>query len=104
MTRIKVTPENIDEVRELVLACDMADEIKIGQEIETWAITYCNGQRGQMTVYHPIERGAIFTGGESVWGDWEDEKRILHTDDGVDYDENGEEVEDEEDDEGEASL
>ena len=45
MTRIKVTTENIEEVREMVLASDMAEGIAVGQEIETWAITYENGQR-----------------------------------------------------------
>ena len=30
MTRIKVTTENIEEVRDLVLASDMAEEIKAG--------------------------------------------------------------------------
>ena len=67
MTRIKVTTENIEEVREMVLASDMAEEIAVGQEIETWSITYEGGQRGQMTVYHPAERAALFNGGESIW-------------------------------------
>ena len=96
MTRIKVTTENIEEVRDLVLASDMAEEIKIGQEIETWAITYENGQRGQMTVYHPAERAALFNGGESVWGDWDEDTRTLRDEDGNEYDENGEPVEDDE--------
>lgn len=93
MTRIKVTAENFQEVNKMVLASDMAAEVKIGQEIETWPITYEGGQRGQMTVYHPAERAAIFTGGLSVWGDWDEDTRTLRDEDGAEYDENGEPVE-----------
>ena len=101
MTRIKVTTENIEEVREMVLASDMSAEVKVGSEVETWAIAYKGGQRGQMTVFHDTQRAALFNGGESVWGDWDDVTRTLRDEDGTEYDENGEPVEDDENDEGE---
>ena len=89
MTRIKVTAENFQEVHGMVLASDMAAEIAVGQEIETWPITYEGGQRGQMAVFHDTQRAAIFTGGLSVWGDWDESTRTLRDEDGTEYDENG---------------
>ena len=54
-------------------------------ELRYDGITYEGGQRGQMTVYHPAERAAIFTGGLSVGGDWDDDTRTLRTEDGTEY-------------------
>jgi hypothetical protein len=99
MTRIKVTAENFQEVHGMVLASDMAAEIAVGQEIETWPITHEGCQRGQMTVFHDVNRAAVAFGGPSIWGDWDEKARILHADYGVDYNELGEEIEAYEDDE-----
>lgn len=99
MERVVITSANIDRICNDIAAADQEAEVKIGREISTWPITYGNGQRGQMTVFHDVNRAAVAFGGPSIWGYWDDEARILHADDGGDYNELGEEVNADEDDE-----
>lgn len=83
-----VTADNIEQVREEVVALDQREELVVG--CETWPVWYQGGQRGQMTVY-PYGRAAIYLGGNSMWGDWDANARTLHLDDGSGevYDETG---------------
>ena len=97
--KILVTEANYGRICESIAAADQKAEVKVGQTISTWPITYENGQRGQMTIFHDVKRGAVAFGGPSIWGYWDDEARILHADDGGDYNELGEEVNADEDDE-----
>ena len=59
-----------------IVACDQARELEIG--CVTWAVLY-GSQRGQMTVW-PNGRGAVCWGSDSVWGDWDAERKILACD------------------------
>ena len=69
-TKILVTAENLEEIREAILALDQRREIQVGQTISTWPIFYRGGQRGQVTVWHDTDRAAVDQGGDSLWGDW----------------------------------
>lgn len=97
MAVFEVTAENIDEVRAAIAAADQAAEVTVGMEVETWGITHENGQRGQMTVFCTDEpakdRAAISFGGPSVWGDWDDARRVLIGDDDAEYNDKGEMIE-----------
>lgn len=82
-----VTAETLAEYRE-TLPRDQAAEIEPG--CVTWAITYEPGaQRGQMTVWPATGRAAIYLGGASAWGEWDNKAGVLTTDDGGRYDEDG---------------
>ena len=87
MTRIIVTRENIDGLKEQ-MPIDQGLEITPG--CITWGIMYePGGQRGQMTAW-PDGRGALCLGGDSAWGDWDAELTTLYTDpDGIPYDSEG---------------
>jgi hypothetical protein len=83
-----VTAENIELYRE-ILPRDQARELEVG--CRTWPITY-GSQRGQMTVW-PSGRGAVWHGGDSVWGEWDGHGILTADDTSTRYDDNGEEVE-----------
>jgi hypothetical protein len=87
---IVVTSQNIDDVRDSVVALDQRAEIVPG--CETWPILYgrFGGQRGQMTVWPAEGRGAVCWGADSQWGDWDAKRRLLNLDDGGVVDDNGE--------------
>lgn len=77
---VRVTSDNLDEVISSMAALDQAEELAPG--CITWAIFYDPGdQRGQMTVW-PNGRGAMACGGDSVWGDWDEDSQTLQIDDG----------------------
>lgn len=80
-----VTAENLDEIRESMPARDQAEHLEAG--CETWGVTYEGGQRGQMTRW-PSGRGAVCTGGASIWGDWTATGHLL-ADHGTVYDRHG---------------
>lgn len=90
--KIKTT-EALGKAKENVSCLDQRDALELG--CETWGITYEGGQRGQMTVW-PNGRGAICTGGDSDYGDWDEADRQLTLDerdedgDAIVYDESGE--------------
>ncbi len=76
--RVRVNEDNIEEIRDAIAATDQRNEIRVGQVISTWPIVYEPGQqRGQMTIWHDTDRGACCHGGDSLWGDWSDPKRVL---------------------------
>ncbi len=59
------------------LPFDQARELKQGEVVSTYGFLYEGGQRGQLTVYHSSGRGAIFLGGDSDWGDWDNDNQSL---------------------------
>jgi len=85
-----ITTDNLEQAQ-LILPVDQAREVVV--DCETWAIYYQPGdQRGQMTVWPVTGRGAICMGGDSIWGDWDEESRRLHCESGAVYNEHGVEI------------
>jgi hypothetical protein len=71
---IEVTEDNLDEARDACAAIDQENELIPGAR--TWGIlSDGTGERGQMTRW-PNGRGAICNGGDSIWGDWANVRRI----------------------------
>jgi hypothetical protein len=81
--RVTVTEDNIDMIREMVSSDDQRIEVTIGRTISTWPIYLGHGRWGQMTVYHDTGRAALDRGGGSIWGDWDEERVAMTTDDPV---------------------
>lgn len=96
MTKIIVTADNLEDVKEMIGVRDQAAELKPG--CESWGFFYSGGCRGQITIWPEEGRAAIEFGGDSAWGDWDADRRIIVTDvcdeDGavIAYDEDGERV------------
>ena len=88
MEHFFVTAENLRDARESCIAIDQRNEMEPG--CETWGITYAGGQRGQMTVSTETGRGAVMWGGDSEWGNWDEDDRTLHLDNGAIVNEEGE--------------
>jgi len=84
--RITVTEENLADVRGCVPR-DQSDEIEIG--CETWGIIYGGSCRGQITVWPEQARAAIEFGGDSEWGDWNAQEKLIYVEDGPVYDVDG---------------
>ena len=72
MDHYTVTEENIELVKELVSVCDQSDALDVGSE--TWAITYEPGQQGGQMSRFSDGTGAVSFGGDSIWGEWRDDK------------------------------
>jgi hypothetical protein len=75
-----VTGENVDAIGAF-MPCDQYAEIVPG--CVTWGITHSGGRGGQMTVW-PNGRGAVAWGGNSRWGEWDEERRVLVLDETYD--------------------
>jgi len=92
-----ITAANLETMRETVAAAAIDQAAELAPGCKTWPITYEGGQRGQMTVWPDTGRGAICQGGESAYGDWDEETRTLTLDapdddgDPIVYDETGSE-------------
>jgi len=86
LTKITVTSENLEDIREQIPALDQQQELKVGQVISTWPVYYEPGaQRGQLTVWHEGRdecRAALCLGGDSAWGRWSEEEGFIPDDDG----------------------
>lgn len=78
MEKHTVTVDNIDSIRETMAAIDQADELIPG--CETWGILH-GGNRGQITIW-PNGRGAVSYGGDSLWGEYDQDTETLTLDDG----------------------
>lgn len=76
-SRETVTEDNVADIREAIVALDQRAEIAVGQIISTWPI-----RGGCITVWHRTGRAACATGGNSVWGDWDETRQVIVTDDG----------------------
>jgi len=72
---IIITEENIIMMKEYVLPLDQRAEIRPG--CITWRIMDAEGRIGQMTIWPDTDRGAISWGGNSAWGDWDWNERVL---------------------------
>jgi hypothetical protein len=79
METIFVTEENIGGMEAWMPPDQMAELVP---ECITWGFLYGEGQRGQMTIW-PNGRGAVEWGGDSHWGQWDDDRMVLILDDGV---------------------
>ena len=77
MEKIEITTEMMSNLRDHCSAIDQRKALRPGDE--TWGIMV-DGQRGQMSRY-ANGRGAIETGGDSAWGDWDG--KLLHLDGGL---------------------
>jgi hypothetical protein len=76
---MKITQEMMSHLEDYCLAIDQRKELRVGDD--TWVIyTGPGSNRGQMSVY-ASGRGAIETGGDSAWGEWDGES--LHLDGGL---------------------
>lgn len=85
-TRTTLTVTNIERIKAL-MPIDQAAEAVV--RCETWSFYYQPGnQAGQFTVW-PNGRGAVFFGGNSLWGDWDDNHNVLHLDNGGQVDAQG---------------
>ena len=88
------THEDLDAAKESIPR-DQAECLEIG--CTTWGIIYQGGQRGQITIW-PDTRTAVCFGGNSDWGYWIPDSRIIVMDgcdeDGyeVTYDDDGERI------------
>ncbi len=74
---VKLTSENLAEIMQAIVANDQVDQLSIGQTVSTYAFTSDGGQRGQLTVWHDQQRGAVALGGDSDWGDWDHDANAL---------------------------
>jgi len=72
--RTIVTKENIEQVK-YGMPLDQEEELRPG--CITWVVVDDRGILGRMTVWPDTGRGAIWWGGNSVWGDWDEDKRVL---------------------------
>lgn len=92
MVEITVTGANIDEVRASIVALDQKREVNIGNVISSWRVDILGIGSGCMTVWHDLDRAGLCIGGDSIYGDWDGPDRTLTTEDGIVYDDLGQEV------------
>lgn len=79
-----ITADNLQWYRDIVSFSDQAAELKPDEVMSTYCFLYENRQRGQLTVYHSSGRAAVALGGDSEWGDWDNDNqslRLTHYDD-----------------------
>jgi len=81
-----VTKENIDDIK-FDMPLDQAEELRPG--CITWTVQDEMGNIGWMTVWPDTDRGAVCWGGNSCWGDWDEDRRVLVLDE---FDENGQRI------------
>jgi len=74
MDVVVVTAENIEDAK-YGMPLDQAEELRPG--CITWPIFDSNGNRGQITIWPDTGRGAVCWGGNSFWGDWYDDSRVI---------------------------
>ncbi len=82
-----VTDENINLVKTEMFALDQIDDVVPGCEV--WQFEHTNGQAGQFIVFPKDGRAGICFGGDSEWGEWDNQKRTLRLDE---YDIDGEPI------------
>lgn len=71
---VKITGENIDEVRNSIHASDQQEEIKIDDVISHWVVQDERGQGHDYTAWHNQGRIACELGGDSLWAEWKDDQ------------------------------
>lgn len=81
-----VTKENIEDIRQAVGFVDLAAEVQIGQRVSIHRFEHDGGQSGCLLVVHAdrygrADRAGICFGGDSAWGDWDDETQTVRLDD-----------------------
>jgi len=50
--------------------------------VSVYKFTHAGGQSGELVVFHDEGRAAICFGGDSIWGDWDEDTKMIRTDDG----------------------
>lgn len=85
-----VTEANIDEIREAITPNDQRKAIEEDQVISSWPIT-----GGRITVWYwpgNTASAACCTGGDSVWGTWDDDRGVIVVDGEYEIDRDGNET------------
>ena len=75
---------NIEDMLEEVPP-DQRDKLEIG--CDTWSI-----QGVTVTLWPREHRAAVCWGGDSVWGDWDEDRQLIYLDDGITVNIDGQEI------------
>lgn len=81
MERVLITEENIDDMRQRIMPCDQRAEVAIGRTLTHYRHADLNSPATHVTIVHTTGRAGWCTGGDSSWGEWDDEQQTITPDD-----------------------
>ncbi|MBZ9712165.1 hypothetical protein [Deinococcus multiflagellatus] len=73
MTKIEVTAQNIEDVRDQIKGNDLRDSVAVGQTVEI--LRHTPNQSGCTVIFND-DRAGIFQGGDSLWGDLDSDRNV----------------------------
>jgi hypothetical protein len=77
---VTISEKMLHEYANIITPYDQFAEVRSGKTISTYGFLYEGWQRGQLTVYHDDGRAAICLGGDSDWGEWDNDEHALRLD------------------------